>query len=201
MPIFRIISQADTAAAHRKPRGIGAEPDERGRISTVEAADLSEAMSISRRSSDHQNRRIVAVEEIHPGIEMPSNEELTDALTNPERNQQADEPLMEKKEFEDPYVRSTESVYGGGNFVYVANQVATALRDSGVVPGLHLSLLTSDISGGIEYSMVEVYDQATAVYHSHGCELDQLTDNRSATGWDGVLAIARGLIMAAQPLH
>lgn len=195
MPTFRITSQADTAAAHRQPRGIGDKLSERARISTVEAADLSEAMSISRRSSDHQNRRIVAVEEIHPGIPMPSDEELTDVLTNPARNQQADEPLMEKEEFEGPYVQRAKTIYGGDDFVYLVEQVSTALRDSGVVPGLHLSLLSDN------YSMVEIYDQATAVYHSHGCELDRLTDDRSATGWDGVLAIARGLIMAAQPLH
>lgn len=201
MPTFRITSQADTAAAHRLPRGIGAEPSERARISTIEAADLSEAMSISRRSSDHQNRRIVAVEEIHPGIPMPSDEELTDALTDPARNQQADEPLMEKEEFENDPGQPPQSIYGSGNFVYLVERVSTALRDSGVVPSLYLSLLSNDISGGYNYSMVEVYDQATAVYHCHGCELDQLTDDRSATGWDGVLAIARGLIMAAQPLH
>ena len=195
MPTFRVVSQADTTATHRLPRGVGADRAQRALVSTVIAVDLPAVFPLLQYDNTHRNRRIVLVEEVHPGLPVFSDEELTDAFTNPARNMQAEEPLIERDSVDDD-----EYIYGGGNFIYLANQVAQALRDSGLVPGLHLSLLYGDMSGSVDYSMVEIYDEAQATYYARDSELKHLTNDREATGWDGILALARGIIDAAQPL-
>lgn len=80
------------------------------------------------------------------------------------------------------------------------SQMTSILSDSGIAPDLTLSLLTSADSGTIDYSMVEL-NQRDITYRSRGAELKHLTDDRDATGMDGLLAIATSLIDYANSLR
>src|SRR5699024_5014703 len=140
---------------------------ERARKSAVNADDLAQALALAADSAEHRRRRIVSVEELHPGLDMPSDEELTEPITDPARTPNYDEPIFDTEDFTDD-----EKIYAGGEFSYLAQQVADALRDTGIVPGLHLSLLHGD--GIIEYSMVEMRDEMLDSYRSKGSELKHL---------------------------
>lgn len=197
MPKYRVISEVDTGAEHREPRGARLRLDEEKVVTVVEARTLPEAAlhaygSIAE-EENHVDRRIISVEEIHPGFSY-TGVEITHALTRPEGDW-TDEPMLDPKDYAED-----EKIYGGGDFIYTVDRVATALRESGFVPGLDISLLQGG-DGYVDYSMIEVHDDARMIYLSRGCELKNLTDDRSATGWDGVLAIARQLISLSDDLH
>ncbi len=78
--------------------------------------------------------------------------------------------------------------------------MAAVLRESGIAPDIELSLLTGADSGTIDYSMVELAQWGLA-YRSRGSELKHLTDDRSATGMAGLVAIASSLIDYANSLR
>lgn len=196
MPEYRIVSEVDSGPDHRSPRGERLRLDEARLVTVIDAEDFQDAVY---RSSfiepRHTWRRIVSVEELHPGFSF-TDEEITAALTSPadpfgEVNRA---PMVDPADF-----AADEASYGSGDFIWTVHAVAEALRESGLVPGLHLSLLHSD--QGVDYSMVEVHDDARGTYLSRGSELQRLTDDRAATGWTGVLAIARALIGLSNDLH
>lgn len=203
MPEYRIVSEADPGPDHREPRGARLRLDEAREVTVTEARGISELLEDIERGFPsagearvHQDRRIVSVEEVHPGFSC-TDEEITAALADPTRNPNRDGlPLVDPEEFED----GSEPLYGGDGFIYVVHDVAEGLRESGLVPGLHVSLL-QNASGYVDYSMVEVHDDARATYLSRGAELKHLTDDRSAVGWAGVLAIARELVSLSRDLH
>lgn len=139
--------------------------------------------------------RVVAVEE-RPGplaAKDLDDDQLTVVLSTA-----TDEFLnaLEPDDYDD-----TESLYKGdtGLFLSTAAEVADALRDTGLVPGLHLSLLGTP-GNVIDYTMIEIRDEARGHYVSKGCEVKHLTDDREAAGWAGVLALARGFIGNAADL-
>lgn len=197
MPKYRIISELDSGRNHRKPRGLCLRPDEKRLVTTIEAPDLATAVDRAPRfmadQKSHLYRRIISVEEVHPGVR-PSDAQITTALTLSEGDW-TDEPMIDPDAY-DP----DEPIYGDGDFIWTVNDIADALRESGLVPGLHLSLLQGG-DGFVDYSMVEVHDDARMIYLSCGSEIKHLTDDRSATGWAGIVAIARALIQLSNDLH
>ena len=48
---------------------------------------------------------------------------------------------------------------------------------------------------------IQVWDAATNTYCGKFCELEHLTVDPEATGWDAVLAMARFVIATAAPLR
>lgn len=80
------------------------------------------------------------------------------------------------------------------------SNMTAVLREADIAPDLELSLLTGADSDTIDYSMVELA-QWGMVYRSRGSELKHLTDDRDATGMDGLVAIATSLIDYANSLR
>lgn len=192
MPTFQLTVQRDLTpeSPARRVRG------EEGTSSSAEtfvAPTLIDAVREFTKRLDEAgwNPRIVAVEEVSTWASQDiTDEQIIQALTV-----DADEfDRLDPEEFDDE-----TTIYVDTDFEYLAQRVQRSLRTSGLVPGLELSLLHAE-GGGVEYTMVEVYDQALKTYRSKGCELKHLTDNRDATGFDGIVAIARALLNTAQEL-
>ena len=199
MPKYRIVSEIDPGSDHREPRGERLRLDEARLVTIVEEHSLLDAALCWEPGREdpesHAERRIVSIEEVHPGFEY-TGEQISAALTDPGRNpHQGDQPLIDPEDFPDD-----EPLYASGDFIWTVHQVAEALRDCGLVPGLHISLLQNE-SGCVDYSMVEVRDDARGIYLARGAELKRLIDDRSATGWNAVLSIAKALIDLSNDLH
>lgn len=75
----------------------------------------------------------------------------------------------------------------------LVREVADALADSGIVPGLTISECQNG-EGWVDYLMIEVYDEPSSRYYATGCEPEDVPLDTSAKDWDVVLTIARGLI-------
>lgn len=140
--------------------------------------------------------RVVAVEEVLAGPTLAdmSDGALTETLVT--RRGPYDEPM-------DPEEWSYDTVplYQGDttNYLSAARQVVDRLRDTALVPGLSLSML-GEVEGPIVDTMVEVRDEAAGHYRGRFTELKELTSDRQAVGWDGVLALARGIAARASEL-
>lgn len=74
--------------------------------------------------------------------------------------------------------------------------VVTALNNSGIVPGLAISMI-ADSDG---YNMIKLYG-FDGRYRSCGAELKHLTDDRQAVGMASLLSIAQSLIAYANTLR
>lgn len=195
MPKFRIVSESDPTPTHRPSRGRDRSIDDKNIVTTIEAIDVVAALQLIRQggAAAHAGRRIVSIEEVHPGFTY-TDDEITRAITTSE-GEWTDEPMVDPEQFDEGAV-----VYGDGDFIYIVSDIAEALRSSGLVPGLHISLLQNS-SGFVDYSMIQIHDDARGIYLSRGCEIKHLTNDRSALGWDGALAIARRLIDLSNDLH
>lgn len=200
MPTYRIISQMDTDAPVRESRGVRHDLT-RGTVEQplVTIATADNLPSVVRaihtdpnRVGDHEPRRIVSVEEIGPSFSY-TDDEIEHALfgTDPVLG----EPLIDPDLIDD----DTEPLYEHYDFVDLVQQTAYALRESGLVPGLDMSVLNNEPDSS--YAMVEVHDEARMIYISRGQEVTHLTDNREAVGRAGILAIARQLIAVANDLN
>ncbi|WP_433855114.1 hypothetical protein [Streptomyces kronopolitis] len=193
MPKYRIVSEPDPGAEHREPRGADFCRDGERLVTAIKATNLVAAVEKAADvpAGEHRGRRIVSVEEIHPGFAY-SDGEITRAL---KRATLAGIPLIDAGSFEDdttPFCDSKE-------FNATVQLVAIALRESGLVLGLDTSVLADEDDE--PYVMVEVHDKARSVYFSRGTEVRRLTDDRDAAGWAGVLAVARELISFSNELH
>ncbi|WP_181273660.1 hypothetical protein [Brevibacterium oceani] len=194
MPEYRIVSEADPGPDHREPRGARLRLDEAREVTVTEARNVSDLIEDIERglpaagdARAHQTRRIVAIEEVHPGFSYADDEigrALGTAETSPTGEQLVD-PMGSTGEPHDPDLVA---------------QVVNGLRESGLVPGLNISVLANEPDE--PYAMVEVFDDALGAYRSIGTEVRKIADDRDAEpGWDAVLSIARGLISLSNDLH
>lgn len=199
MPKYRIISEPDTTAEIRAHRGALLHEDG-GRHRSVHVADSISELMNDLASGDphltkHSKRRITSIEEIGPSLSFTDGQ-LNAAFAGPDGDFNDDEALIEREEFES----DTIPLYYRDDYHRIAERVVYALRASGLVPGLEISLLNNG-DGCIDYTMIEVADEAMiGTYQSLGCELKHLSDDRQAIGWDGVLALAHGIIASANDL-
>lgn len=199
MPKYRIISEPDTTAEIRAHRGALLHEDG-GRHRSVHVADsISELMndlaSDDPHLTEHSMRRITSIEEIGPSLSFTDGQ-LNAAFAGPDGDFNDDEALIEREDFES----DTIPLYYRDDYHQIAERVVYALRASGLVPGLEISLLNNG-DGCIDYTMIEVADEAMiGTYRSLGCELKHLSDDRQAIGWDGVLALAHGIVALANDL-
>lgn len=98
---------------------------------------------------------------------------------------------------EDDY-QSSEPVYLG-DFKELLDEVIHALSET-ISPGLSISQIYSEFNGW-DYTMIEVYDQATNRYVSVGAKHKRLILDRSAVGVDGVISTAQAILDISEPLH
>lgn len=199
MPKYRIISEPDTTAEVRAHRGMRMRDDE-GRHISVHVAEgilqlLSNLASDGPHLTEHSKRRITSIEEIGPSLSFTDGQ-LNAAFAGPDGDFNDDEVLIEREDFES----DTIPLYYRYDYHRIAERVVYALRASGLVPGLEISLLSNG-DGCVYYTMIEVADEAiVGTYRSIGCVLKHLSDNREAIGWEGVLALAHGIIASADSL-
>lgn len=190
MPKYRGLLQPEASVkGARAPWGA---QDENGldadRAVVVEAVDLESAASKLWLEGKGLGMSLVSVE-LQAGPLAFDDEELSRALVSVEPY--TDAPFMERELFEG----QASPLYESYDFASTVADVAQALSQSGLLPGLSVSLVAGS-DGVVDYSMVEMH-VVGGEYRSTGCELKHLTDDRSAVGWDGVLAIARALISTA----
>ena len=198
MPKYRIISEPDTTAEIRAHRGALLHEDGDRHRSVHVTDSISELMndlaSGDPHLAEHSMRRITSIEEIGPSLSF-TNGQLNAAFAGPDGDFN-DEALIEREDFES----DTIPLYYRDDYHQIAERVVYALRASGLVPGLEISLLNNS-DGCIDYTMIEVADEAMiGTYRSLGCELKHLSDDRQAIGWDGVLALAHGIVALANDL-
>ncbi|MFI9629301.1 hypothetical protein [Streptomyces sp. NPDC052042] len=195
MPEYRIISEIDQEATSREARGARPPADTARLLTVLEAESVHDALYRSMFVTPrHGNRRVISVEELHPGFSY-WDEEITAAITRPHPLTPDEPPLIER----DLYEGDRRPLSQRGDLVSTVKKVVEALRDSGLVPGLTVSVLDDEADD--PYAMVEVYDDARHLYLAQGTEARRLTDDPETVGWDGILAIARGLIDVSNPLH
>lgn len=200
MSEYRIISEpyrADRftriAATHRRLRGD--ETVER-LVTTVTAPDVVAALQFAIDAGDHRKRSITSVEEIIPAEALYfTDDELTAALSPMGRNPDVpDDPnLLDASEFPDDQV-----LYEQAGFTETVKDVAMLLGRS-LVPGLHLTVIDNE-DGIEEYAIVEIRDAATRDYLSTSEDLSDLIEDRTATGWNGALSIAKAIISSVSRL-
>lgn len=192
MPDYHVTVQFDLTPDAPRRHGRGRRSSQT-KVMTVPAPNLEAAAhGVAVLAAEQgENPRIVAVEEASGW----NSDEITDDQITKALTQDCEENLrLYVEDYE-----GTQPAYYHGDFHYLAQQVQLALNDSGMVPGLELSLLYAE-GGGVEYSMVEVRDEARGQYRSVGSELKHLTTDRHASGWDQVIAIARALLEYAEDL-
>ena len=199
MPKYRIISEPDTTAEIRAHRGALLHEDGDRHRSVHVTDSISELMndlaSGDPHLAEHSMRRITSIEEIGPSLSFTDGQ-LNAAFAGTEGDFNDDEALIEREDFES----DTIPLYYRDDYHQIAERVVYALRASGLVPGLEISLLNNG-DGCIDYTMIEVADEAMiGTYRSLGCELKHLSDDRQAIGWDGVLALAHGIVALANDL-
>lgn len=193
MPKYRVISELDPGTEHRDPRGTRLRLDEARIVTVAEAGSLTEAANDARDSDPHCERRITLVEELHPGLSL-SDERLSRALGEADGSPTG-QPLVDPETFKDDLL----PLHRHPDFVTVVTQVVFGLRESGLVPGLDVSVLANVFDE--PYAMIEVHDDVRGIHVSRGSEIRRLTDDPSAIGWQGVLAVARAVVALSNDLH
>lgn len=192
MPNYRVISEPNRTAhpsctsTHRRLRG-----DDRIKrtVTHLLASDILKATQEAVASPGHTGNNIVSIEERVPAETLSfTDHEISEALLLRTDG-------IAKLAREDFPV--TESVYEESDFNNTVALVVELLADS-LIPGLSISVV-SDLDGD-HFAMVEVRDEATGTYISTTAATRDLTEDRSATGWKGVVAIAKALIYTAEPL-
>lgn len=185
MPQYRIVVQMNVSPGTmlREPRST-----ESNNVETIDiiSTSLTNALLKVGIKLGRENRspRIVSAEEV---FTLDASEITDDEITNALTVDIPDYIALDPGEY------AGCSLYLGSDFEMTAQKVAEALRESGLVPGLNLSLLMNG-EGYCDYTMVEIHDTASGTYRSVGREPKHLIVDRDLAGWDGILSIARALI-------
>ncbi len=132
--------------------------------------------------------RIVSIEEVlEVDVASVTDERLAGAL------EQAPSPIALDQHDDEIIVDAPD--YGS-----LVNDIATALSESGLMPGLTVSILR-DENGCFDYAMVEIHDEGTHTYRSVGRDPRGLIENQALTGRAGILSVARMLMQIASSEH
>lgn len=196
MPKYHVVYQPNTSPSdeHRHDRSV---VDGRATSMIVEAESVIGAVMNAEKQFPGLGLipRVVAVEEMPPAIALlsMSDSQLTEALTS----QTGDAEPFEVEDWD----HETEPLDSDiDNLAYVADRVVCWLRDSGTIPGISLSLLRGTDSSRIDYTMIEIYDEARRYYISTGQDIEDLTTDCRAVGWPAILALTRGITAIAADL-
>lgn len=193
MPRYTAVLQS--VEGPRLPRGHAElwAPYRRGEIPDpyfmVEKGEFPNIVAAAQRiAMRYPNHRLVHVEE---DVATPS--EITD--------EQIIEALAEYTDTDfDDLAEETRPLYEDTlDFLSHIDTIATALRESQLVPGLDVSLIGAP-EMPLDYAMIEVRDEALMHYRSVGTEIKHLIDERDAVGLAARLSIARALIALSHPI-
>lgn len=148
---------------------------------SVRSALLKAEIELAREGSQSQTR-IIGVEEV---IALDQSELTDDMLTK---------ELLSTYQFDDVSDYDCWALNGFVDDLHtLVGEVASGLSECGLVPGLTVSMCQNG-EGWVDYLMIEVYDEASGEYRATGIEPEDVAEDTSATGWDVVLTIARGLM-------
>lgn len=196
MTQYRVVSEPYTgqpfvnAERHRRLRG---DDTDRRLVTEVSAPDILVALNRAIEIGDHAGRSITSLGELLPAEALYfSDAELTAALRHDEDAEPSNDPeKLYPEEFEG------RVLYDQASFEDIVESVVKVLRNT-LLPGLSIKVIASD--EGNQAAMLEVYDEATGVYHAKFGEMKTLIEDRSAIGWEGILSIAKAVISTAAPL-
>lgn len=189
MPTYRIVVQTNVSpeAQSRAVRSTDFSGVEHIDIKAPNLTDALLKLNIRNAGTEHAPRVVAAEELLDIDIDSFTDEVLERALKN------SSSPI-DLNEYEGL------NLYPRSDFDSIVTDVASSLRDSGLVPSLHLSVLR-DSDGVCDYTMIEIHDTASGTYRSVGRDSRRLIGDRSLTGRDGILSIARTLIETAAVEH
>lgn len=193
LPLYRVVSEAAPRAGRlpndaRSQRG-DESPSLQREVSTVPAVGLAAAVAAveSAYAVLGKSRRIVSAEEILDGaLHTMPRAELLAAITSQEPD------LVDEA--------GSLQLYLDDDFCSYVERICTALSCAGVLHGLSVSVVR-DSDGCPDSAMVEVRDAATNTYRAVSAMEKNLIDDRSATGADAIVSIARALLRFAEDLR
>jgi hypothetical protein len=190
MPNYRVISEPyrldrffQKVPTHRRVRG---DDSVQRTVTIVDAPDLFAALNAVIELRDHRRPSITSIEEVFP-VEALHFSDETIAAALQQGSQSGDR--LDPDDFEG-------NLYEGAGFNDTVVSVAEILSDT-LLPGLFLTV-AEDMDGA--NAIIQVRDEATGHYRAATADMDRMIQDRSATGWDGILSIARAVIDTAEPL-
>lgn len=193
MPQYRVISDVDSLAEYRSSRGESERFLRARRMTVVDAPSISHALARACDHPDddcsHHDRRIVSIEELFPQLSL-TDDQITLAIT----------PMVAQQGY--PH----QPLFERDDFVWYVVHVADALRNAEIIPGLCVDVIHPEYHldhfhlSHEHYVCVGVFDDIRGIMYSTIVEIEDLSDDYTATGWDGILAIARRLIAIANAL-
>ena len=190
MPQFRLISEPPPVGFQLKDnvgRRLRGDTSVRRVVTVVDAPDILAVLQ----GLKHGDHSVTSVEEIIPAISLyVSDEELTELLMQDNDDLHDQEPLHPADYDAD------EIIAGAADFNTNVERVAAKLGER-FLPGLFLTIV-GNLDG--DHALIQVRDEATGIYRTTTADMDDLTHDPEATGWPGILAIARAVIAQAQEL-
>lgn len=157
----------------------------------INAPDVLAAASQAMSDSICKDHTITLIEEIIPAIALyVSDQELSDLLMQEETEHHDQEPLHPADWESDQVVFRTE------HFNTAVEKVTAKLGES-FLPGLFLTVV-NDLDG--DHALIQMRDEATGHYRTKTAPLEDLIQDRDATGWTAILAIASAVIAQAAEL-
>lgn len=189
MPAYRVISEPPPIGALLKEdrqRRLRGDASVRRSVVTVHAPDMLTALkTIVGELGDHS---VTSIEETVPVAALfVTDEELGDLL----RHDNDDLKPLHPCDYDDE-----ESIYAAADFVSTVEAVAAKLGER-LLPGLFLSRV-DDEDGG--HALMQMRDEATGTDRTKTVDLRDLTRDREACGWEGIVAIAGAVVDQAQEL-
>lgn len=189
---YQVLNPMGPTPKHRRVRG---DAGVKRVITIVSAPDIFVAMHEAITQPEHQKRSITSIEEQFPVDALYfSDQDISDALRRLDlRIHDPESDLFEKL---DPEDFNPDEALDPFTFATTFPLVATILADT-LLPGLGLTVV-ADLDNS--HVIVEMRDEATGTYRSSFVDIRDLIQDRSATGWNSVISIARAVISRTEDL-
>lgn len=201
MSKFLVISEPSTRARHRQPCGLEPTKDsDQALLTFLEARSLADAVTEAAAGERHRKRRIIAVEELHPGFSY-NDRQLAVALAAPRSftDENTGRTFIAPTFLPQDFETSTRPLVLERDIAEMVEDLVEMLRETSLVPGLSISVLNGTPAEA--FVMLEIFDHTRNHYRSRPYAIAELTTSPDAVGWKGVLALVRGLILHSNDLH
>lgn len=155
----------------------------------IKANSITAALMNWGNANAHTKRKVVAVEELATWPDDTINDDLLLAAITDTNHYKGVDPAMVNDDAA-PYDNDDE-------LVELAQDLAVLLSDVEIIPGLSIAIIPGPEDPAV---MVEIFDVATATYRSEFVGAWEMTTDRTATGINGYLAVAKALVEHAERL-